>query len=124
MNNIRCEPRMALRCCDTALQLCSYRYPPAMLAAMASLCDGAAVNWWISLYTIVSKSNLRGFPLMLISVYLVITPHMRTKYTEISIDGHSLKFDLEPIVKGDTHQVTAAPLHNEAMAASIAGGYR
>ena len=47
-----------------------------------------------------------------------------TKYTEISIDGNPLKFDLEPIVKGDTHQFTAAPLHNEVMAASIAGGYQ
>ena len=47
-----------------------------------------------------------------------------TKYTEISIDGNPLKFYLEPIVKGATHQFTAAPLHNEAMATSIAGESR
>ena len=78
MNNFCCEPRMTLRCCDTALELCSYWYPPAMLAAMTSLCNGAAVNWWVSPFTIGSKSNLRGFPSILISVYLVITPHLRT----------------------------------------------
>ena len=43
-----------------------------------------------------------------------------TKYTEISIDGNPLNFDFEPHVKGDTYQFTAAPLHNEAMAANIA----
>ena len=69
---------MAMRCCDTALELCSYRYQPAMLAAMASLCNGAAVNWWVSPFTIGSKSDLRRFPSILISVYLVITPHLRT----------------------------------------------
>ena len=44
-----------------------------------------------------------------------------TKYNEISIDGNPLKFDFEPHLAGDTHQFTTAPLHNEAMAASIAG---
>ena len=44
-----------------------------------------------------------------------------TKYTEISVDGNPLKLYLEPIVKGDTYQFTAALLHNEAMASSIAG---
>ena len=47
-----------------------------------------------------------------------------TKCNEISIDGIPLKFDLGLIVKGDTHQFKAAPLHNEAMAASIAGETR
>ena len=41
-----------------------------------------------------------------------------TKYTEISIYGNPLKFYFEHLA-GDTHQFTAAPLHNEAMAASI-----
>ena len=39
-----------------------------------------------------------------------------TKYTELSIDGNPLNFDFEPHVEGHTHQVTAAPLHNEAIA--------
>jgi len=47
-----------------------------------------------------------------------------TKYTEIRLDGNPLKFDFEPHMEGDTYQFTAAPLHNEAMAARIAGEYR
>jgi len=47
-----------------------------------------------------------------------------TKCTEICIAGNSLNFNFEPHLEGDTHQFTAAPLHNEAMAASIAGESR
>ena len=78
MNNFCCEPRMALRCCDTALELCSYRYPPAMLAAMASLCNGAVVNWWVCPSRCGLKLKLIGFPAIQIPEYLVITPNMRT----------------------------------------------
>ena len=39
-----------------------------------------------------------------------------TKYTEICIAGNPLNFNFK-----DTHQFTAAPLDNEAMAANIAG---
>ena len=58
--------------------ICSYRDSPAMLAAMASLCNGAAVSWWGFPSICGSKLKLRGFPSILISVYLVITPNLRT----------------------------------------------
>ena len=81
-NNLRkmfcCGLHVTLCCCDTALELCSYRYSPAMLAAMAWLCNGAAVNWWVSPSRCGPKWTLRGFPAIQISVYLVITPHLRT----------------------------------------------
>ena len=69
---------MALRCCDTALELCSYLDTAAMLVAMASLCTGAGINWWESPSICGSKSKLIGFPAIQISVYFVITPHLRT----------------------------------------------
>ena len=78
MNNFCCEPRVALRCCDTVLELYSYRYPPAMLAAMASLYNSAAVNWWVCPSRCGLKLKLIGFPAIQIPVYLVITPHLRT----------------------------------------------
>ena len=75
MNTFCCEPRVALRCCDTAaLEICSYRYSHAMLVAMASLCNSTAVNWWVSPSRCGLKSKLRGFPSIQISVYLVVTP--------------------------------------------------
>ena len=44
MNNFCCGQPVTLRCCDTALKLCSYLYLHAMFTAMAPLCDGAAQN--------------------------------------------------------------------------------
>ena len=37
------------------------------------------------------------------------------------VTGNPFNFYFEPYLEGDTHQFTAAPLQNEAMAASIAG---
>ena len=68
---------MTLRCCDNALELCSYRDSPGMLTAVASLCNGAAVNWWVSPPDVV-EIKLSGIPSIQISVYLVITPKLRT----------------------------------------------
>ena len=47
-----------------------------------------------------------------------------TKYTKNSIDGNPLNFDFGPHMEEDTHQFTAAPLNNEAVAANIAGESR
>ena len=45
------------------------------------------------------------------------------KYTEISIAGNPINFNFKHLEE-HTHQFTAAPVHNEAMAASIAGESR
>ena len=47
-----------------------------------------------------------------------------TNYTEICIARNPINFNFEPHMEGDSHQFTAAPLHNEAMAAGIAGESR
>ena len=78
MNNFSCGPTVTLRCCGTALKLSSYRDSPAILTAVASLCNGNAVNQWMSPSRCGSKSKLRGFQAIQISVYWVNTPHLRT----------------------------------------------
>ena len=69
-------------------------------------------NYYIELYLgLQASATIRKFGVI-------------TKYTEICIAGNPLDFNFKPHLEGDTHQFTADPLHNEAMAANIVGESR